>query len=221
MFDTAFLDSSSLPGVAKRLRARTDRGTLVFSIFKRSFDLIVAALLLPVIGLVALLLLILNPLYNPGTLFYVQKRMGRSCNPFPAIKFRSMREIDTIQRNANDSLERDRITPLGGFMRKTRIDELPQVLNVLKGDMSLIGPRPDYYDHAIHFLSEIPGYRERHVVRPGISGLAQTEVGYAVGVEATRRKVAADLYYISHSSVQLELWIAWRTLSVVVRGAGA
>ena len=87
--------------------------------------------------------------------------------------------------------------------------------------MSLIGPRPDYFDHAVHFLDEVPGYRERHSVRPGISGLARTEVGYVEGVEATRQKVNADLYYITNSGFALEFWILWRTFAVILGRAGA
>jgi lipopolysaccharide/colanic/teichoic acid biosynthesis glycosyltransferase len=87
--------------------------------------------------------------------------------------------------------------------------------------MSLIGPRPDYFDHAVEYLERIPGYRERHAVRPGISGLAQTELGYIEGMDATRRKVAADLYYITHASYGMEAWVFWRTLSVVATRGGA
>ncbi|CUH79081.1 sugar transferase [Tropicibacter naphthalenivorans] len=187
---------------------------------KRVFDILMSLALLPLLMVFMLTLLVLNPFYNKGNLFYVQRRMGRDCKAFPAIKFRSMRAA-TVARSADDPLEVDRITPLGGFLRKSRIDELPQILNVLRGDMSLIGPRPDYYDHAVHFLREVRGYRQRHSVRPGISGLAQTELGYIEGVEATRRKVSADLYYITHASLKLELWIVWRTLSVVLRRGGA
>jgi len=178
-------------------------------------------LLLPLLGFFALVLICVNPFLNPGRLFFVQNRMGRNCEAFPAFKFRSMREAEAIERSADCPLEVDRITPLGNFMRKTRIDELPQILNVLRGEMSLIGPRPDYFDHAVHYLIEIPGYRERHIVRPGISGLAQTEVGYVEGVEATRNKVNADLYYISNAGFRLEAWIVWRTFAVILGRRGA
>lgn len=193
----------------------------VFFGCKRAFDLFVGVLLLPLIAICALALLVLNPFYNRGPLFFVQTRMGRNCKPFKAIKFRSMTSVVRVARGADCPLDEDRITPLGGFLRKSRIDELPQVINVLRGDMSLIGPRPDYFSHAKRYLREIPGYRARHMVRPGISGLAQTELGYAVGIEATRRKVQADLFYIANTNFLLELWIFWRTLSVVVKRAGS
>lgn len=192
-----------------------------FNVLKRGFDIFMSFALLPALALCAVILLFLNPFHNKGGLIFSQQRMGRGCKPFVALKFRSMRAASEITRSADCGLETDRITKLGAFIRKTRIDELPQILNVLKGDMSLIGPRPDYYDHAVRFLEEVPGYRERHVVRPGISGLAQTELGYIEGVEATGRKVRADLYYIAHSSLRLELWIFLQTLKVVARRGGA
>jgi lipopolysaccharide/colanic/teichoic acid biosynthesis glycosyltransferase len=184
-------------------------------------DLVVSLLLLPPTILIAMVLLVLNPFYNPGSLFYVQTRLGRNCKPFKAVKFRTMRSVSRVARSPDDPVETHRITPLGGFLRKSRIDELPQILNVLRGDMSLIGPRPDYINHARRYIKHIPGYRERHLVRPGISGLAQTECGYAEGYEATARKVKYDLYYIANTGLALELWIFWRTLTVVAKRGGS
>jgi len=192
-----------------------------FSAWKRVFDVIGSVLLLPALVLLASAIFFLNPMYNRGSLFFVQARMGRDCQPFRAIKFRTMRKAGSETRGANCPLEKHRITKLGSFLRKSRIDELPQIINVLRGEMSLIGPRPDYFDHAVEYVDKVPGYRERHAVRPGISGLAQTELGYIEGVEGTRRKVKADLYYITHMSLALEMWIFWRTIYVVVRRGGA
>ena len=188
---------------------------------KRAFDLVCATLLLPVLGLACVVLSILNPWRNPGPLFFVQTRMGLGCRPFRAIKFRTMRSDGPTRATADCGLELDRITPLGRWMRKTRLDELPQILNVLRGEMSLIGPRPEIYHHAEHFLRVIPRYRDRHAVLPGISGLAQTEVGYVVGTAGTRRKVSADLHYIRNTGLRMELWVIWRTLSVIVTGKGS
>jgi len=170
---------------------------------------------------VATLLFILNPFFNRGPLFFVQERMGRNCLPFKAIKFRSMMHVGEILRGHEDPIEIDRITPLGRFMRKCRIDELPQIINVLKGEMSLIGPRPDYFEHAKAFQASVPGYTERHVIRPGISGLAQIEVGYTQGCEATRKKVAADLRYIRNAGFRMEAWLVWKTLVTVLGFKGA
>lgn len=220
MFDIRTLDESGLSAVSSN--EFRDRGRkLTFRIAKRAFDVVGSLLLLPILLVVGLVLLVLNPFLNQGPLLFVQSRMGRGCKSFQAFKFRSMRPAPVIARGADSPLETDRITPLGGFLRKSRIDELPQIVNVLLGDMSLIGPRPDYFDHAVEYLDCIPGYRERHVVRPGISGLAQTELGYVEGVEATRRKVKADLFYIANMSAAMELWIFWRTLKVVARRGGA
>lgn len=188
---------------------------------KRSMDIAVSVFLLPVLIGCVVVLAVLNPFLNRGPLFFVQQRMGRGCVPFSAFKFRSMRPAAEITRSAEDPLEADRITTLGHIIRKARIDELPQLLNVLRGEMSLIGPRPDYYDHACVYLETIPGYRDRHAVKPGISGLAQTEVGYVAGSRATRRKVKADLIYISRASMRLDMWIFWRTLLTVISRAGS
>lgn len=192
----------------------------LFGWVKRGFDVLLSLYLLPVLIILGVGLLLLNPFFNRGSLLFVQPRMGRDCRAFRAYKFRTMVASD-VKRGPNDPLERDRITRLGGFLRRTRLDELPQILNVLKGDMSLIGPRPDYYDHAVAFLDTIQGYRERHMVRPGISGLAQTEIGYVEGTEATKRKVQADLFYITNTGFALEAWIFWRTLLTVFGRAGA
>ncbi|WP_246003897.1 sugar transferase [Histidinibacterium lentulum] len=187
---------------------------------RRGADIVGSAVLAPVVGVVALALLALNPFWNPGPLFFRQPRMGRGCLPFMALKFRTMRPAEAVTRAADDPLEEDRITPLGRVLRKMRLDELPQVLNVLAGEMSLIGPRPDFYDHAVTYLASIPRYRQRHMIRPGISGLAQTEVGYVSSIRETRRKVSADLYYIQHASLRMDAWIVWRTLKVVLTRAG-
>ena len=192
-----------------------------FEATKRKFDIVVSLLLLPLLVVATVTLFVLNPFFNRGPVFFVQTRMGRGCVPFAAIKFRSMRVAARIYRSSECPLEEERITPLGRFIRKTRIDELPQILNVLRGEMSLIGPRPDYIVHAQKYLQEIPGYRQRHAVRPGISGLAQTEVGYVTGVSGTRRKVMADLYYIRNCDVRMEAWIVWRTLAVILARKGA
>jgi len=207
----------------KRVPSKPARRKMpIFSGMKRGFDLFVSLfILLPVTLFCAAALIILNLFGNKGPLIYSQERMGRNCIPFTAYKFRTMRPAKTILRTANCPLEEDRITPLGRFLRKSRIDELPQIINVIKGEMSLIGPRPDYITHARQFLFEVPGYQERHSVRPGISGWAQVELGYIEGTEATRKKVLADLHYIANASLAMEARIVWRTLSVIVRRGGA
>ena len=144
-------------------------GSTIFWLSKRFFDLFISFLLLFVLVPLIPLIGILNRFYNEGSIFYVQKRMGKDCTPFYAIKFRTMINVDIIKRKHDEPLETDRITALGNLLRKSRIDELPQIINVIKGDMSLIGPRPDYYEHAVMFLEDDINYRYRHVIRPGIS----------------------------------------------------
>ena len=126
-----------------------------------------------------------------------------------------MNEADTIHRKYTDPLEKDRITQLGHILRKTKIDELPQILNVLKGDMSLIGPRPDYYNHALLFLEFVPDYRQRYTVKPGITGLSQIRLGYAEGIIATKKKSKVDIFYIQNANLKLEIQILYATLLLI------
>jgi len=186
---------------------------------KRFFDILISIILLPTIIIISLMLLILNRYLNPGPIFFVQPRMGKNCKCFNAIKFRSMLNVNEIQRRFNDPIEQNRITPIGRILRKFRIDELPQIINVLKGDMSLIGPRPDYYEHALVFTKKIRGYRSRHIIRPGISGLSQIRLGYAVGVEATRNKALIDIFYIENAGFKLDTKIVFGTILTVLRGS--
>jgi lipopolysaccharide/colanic/teichoic acid biosynthesis glycosyltransferase len=187
---------------------------------KRSFDILVSLALLPLLAVCAVGLLIVNPWRNQGPLLYRQFRMGYRCKPFQVVKFRSMVCSGENARGPDDPLETSRITALGRFIRRTRIDELPQILNVLRGDMSLIGPRPDYLSHARAYLRSVPGYRQRHAMRPGISGLAQTRLGYAEGMDQTRAKVDADLEYIRTASFRTDTRIVFDTLRTVLGGFG-
>jgi lipopolysaccharide/colanic/teichoic acid biosynthesis glycosyltransferase len=197
-----------------------DSTTIGFRFAKRAFDFLIAITALPFILLTALVLLVINPVWNAGPLFFLQTRMGRDCRPFRAVKFRTMRPVDQIMRGPDDPLEADRITPLGHFLRRSRIDELPQFLNIIAGHMSLIGPRPDYWDHATHYLDSIPTYRQGHIIRPGITGLAQVDGGYAEGTDATVAKTRHDLCYIRSSGITMELYILMRTIYVICTGFG-
>ena len=187
---------------------------------KKAFDLVVSFALLVPLTAACLLLVVLNPVFNAGPLVFKQTRMGLGCKPFAVIKFRTMTPGPTAKRGAFDLLETGRISSLGVFLRRTRIDELPQIINVLRGEMSLIGPRPDNYDHACVYLDAIPGYAARHRILPGISGFAQVEVGYVDGMNGMRRKIEADLFYCAQANFWLDLWITWRTVCVVVGRKG-
>lgn len=184
------------------------------------FDVLVSIILLVPLCIITLGLLALNPFFNAGPLLFLQRRMGQNCQPFIAIKFRTMCPEKRLKRGAFDAVEMDRISRLGLILRKTRIDELPQIINVLMGQMSLIGPRPDAFSHARVYLKSVPGYALRHQVLPGISGYAQTEIGYVETLADVQRKVAADLYYIANHSWVFDLWITWRTLCVVLGRRG-
>ena len=201
---------------ARTKRADAQRGLGL----KRGFDILVAGALLPPLMLFALALALLNPLLNPGPVFFRQARMGQNCHPFVALKFRTMHGVDRGDRGAFDALEAGRVSRLGHLLRRLRIDELPQVINVLRGEMSMIGPRPDALAHAQAYLRSVPDYALRYRLRPGISGYAQIAVGYVDTREAVLRKVAADLHYLAHRSFRFDLWIAWRTLVVILRREG-
>jgi len=198
---------------------RTNRKKF-FWINKRLFDLVISIFLLPLLFIISIFLLFLNPLYNPGRLVFVQERMGINCENFFAIKFRTMSPIKEITRKYDEPIELDRITPLGNILRRMRIDELPQILNVLKGEMSLIGPRPDYYVHALEYLKNVEGYTERHAIRPGITGLSQVSLGYVDNLETISKKVSIDNYYIQNVGYINELKIIYSTLLVIIRGRG-
>ncbi|WP_386685023.1 sugar transferase [Loktanella sp. R86503] len=221
MFDSSdlFSNGTACSDVLLKEQARF-RHRSSYHARKRIFDLAGAIALLPVMLGVAIVVMIANRKLNPGPLFYSQTRMGKDCVPFQALKFRTMICADTIARGAFDALEHDRITPFGRLLRKTRLDELPQTLNILRGDMSLIGPRPDFYDHAIVYLDAVHGYRERHSIRPGISGYAQVRHGYIEGIEGVRAKVTADLQYIAKASTWVDMKIAWATIKVVLGRQG-
>ena len=199
---------------------RHSNGNKLFWFNKRIFDISVCILLLPVLFIISLTLLIINIPFNSGSLFFIHDRMGKDCVAFSAIKFRSMKPIEVIKRKYDEPIEVDRITSLGKILRKSRIDELPQILNVLKGEMSLIGPRPDYYIHALEYLKNVKGYRERHIIRPGITGLSQIRLGYAEGLEATAKKVFVDNYYIQNVNYIIELKIIGNTIITIIRGMG-
>ena len=195
-------------------------GNKLFWINKRLFDIIICLLLIPLLFIFSIIILFFNYFFNSGSLFFIQDRMGKNCCVFSAIKFRTMLPVDVITRKYDEPIEINRITSLGKILRKSRIDELPQILNVLKGEMSLIGPRPDYYIHALEYLKNVNGYRERHIIRPGITGLSQIRLGYAEGLEATAKKASVDNYYIQNVNYSIELKIIGNTIVTILRGMG-
>jgi sugar transferase (PEP-CTERM system associated) len=190
---------------------------------KRVCDFLLAAVLLLLLGPVMLVVALLVKLTSLGPVLYRQKRVGEKGHPFVLLKFRTMRsdaEAATGPVWATEDSD-PRITPLGRLLRKTRLDELPQVLNVLRGEMSFIGPRPER-PHFVESLRQvIPYYDERHAVKPGITGWAQIKFGYGSTLEDAEEKLQYDLYYIKHMSLAFDLGIVFDTVKVMVVGKGA
>ena len=188
---------------------------------KRALDFLCAVLAFPLIVIVGAGLLLMNPVANPGPLFFSQYRMGRDGRRFRMWKFRTMRPARSGQRRYDDPLEEDRVSPLGRFLRSSRIDELPNFVNVFTGDMSLIGPRPDVWEHATVYLKIVPHYADRFSVRPGITGLAQVRNGYADTMAVVRRKALLDSIYVRHASWAVERSIVLATIRVLLTRHGA
>lgn len=189
--------------------------------FRRLAELLLVVALAPVWGPLMAVLAVLIKLDSPGPALFVQERVGRGNRIFRMVKFRSMRERRPDEPAAFADADAHRITRLGAFIRKMRLDEVPQLLNVLKGDMSLIGPRPEQPDFVRQFEDEVPFYTYRHMVRPGITGWAQVQQGYAANTAETRTKVEYDFYYIRNLSPWLDALILLKTLHTIVTGFGA
>ncbi|MEM9926726.1 MAG: sugar transferase [Cyanobacteria bacterium P01_D01_bin.50] len=187
---------------------------------KRVFDTIASALLLLFVSPLMLLVALLIKLDSPGPIFYSQQRTGLNGIPFKVHKFRSMYQ-DAEKRGAQWAQERDpRITRVGYWLRLMRIDELPQVWNVLKGEMSLIGPRPERPQFDAQLKEAIPYYEIRYLVKPGITGWAQVLYPYGASIEDAYEKLSYDLYYIKNYSIWLDIAIAFKTIRVVLLGKG-
>ncbi len=154
-----------------------------------------------------------------GPILFKQKRVGLNGKEFECTKFRSM-YANLGYSNPYTQKDDPRIFPWGKIMRKTRIDELPQMINILKGEMHLIGPRAEWNELVQKYEKEIPYYNERHLIAPGITGWAQVNYPYGANMEDARQKLMYDLYYIKHWNIGLELKIAWMTVMTVVAGKG-
>jgi lipopolysaccharide/colanic/teichoic acid biosynthesis glycosyltransferase len=188
---------------------------------KRFIDMLLT-LLTAVIWLpVGLLVAGYVKLADPGFAIFRQQRVGLNGQVFTMLKFRTM-DLDAEKDGARFAVERDpRLIRGGSFLRKSRLDEIPQLVNVLKGDMSLVGPRAEQVPFVAEFRKEIPFYDHRHMVRPGITGWAQVSYGYADDQVETVEKLTYDLYYIKHMSPVMDLRIFWKSIWTVLTGAGA
>jgi len=193
----------------------------VYPIVKRAMDVFLVFGSLPLALPLMLIVAILIWLDSPGPVLFIQERMGQGGKPFRMIKFRTMR-ADAERDGAKFARDGDhRVTRVGRWLRKFRLDELPQFWNVLKGEMSLIGPRPEQVPFARKFAAEIPYYNYRHLVKPGITGWAQVTQGYAAGTEETLEKLEYDLFYVKNLSFWLDLLVLVKTLRTIVTGFGA
>jgi sugar transferase (PEP-CTERM system associated) len=160
-------------------------------------------------------------LSSPGPVFFSQTRVGQRGRPFTAYKFRTMRQDAEANGAVWASKDDPRVTPIGGFMRKTRLDEIPQLWNVLRGDMAFVGPRPERPEFVQWLSKDIPFYDLRHMIRPGITGWAQVRYQYGASLEETKRKLEYDLYYVKHQSIGLDLLIMFETIKTIIRRRGA
>lgn len=190
--------------------------------FKRLFDVATAGSLLVLTSPLMLVVAVLVRLSSPGPIILQQRRLTQDGKEFAMFKFRSMRsdaesKSGPVLAQQNDS----RVTPIGRFIRMTRLDELPQLVNVLRNEMSLIGPRPERPEIAEQLRREIPNFDQRLRVKAGLTGLAQVEMGYSSCTSSYRRKVALDRLYVRRQSLILDCWIAFRTVWVMFTGRGA
>ena len=197
--------------------------SFIYQKFKRGVDAVICMLALPLVVPIMLVCAIFIKRDSAGPVFFRQRRMGFRGKVFHVIKFRTMTDChngDSHQLSVTQSGDQ-RITRIGTFLRRTRLDELPQIINIIRGEMSWIGPRPEAVGLSYLYEAEIPFYRYRHIVRPGISGWAQVNQGHVSSVADVDHKLQFDFYYIKNLSYWLDILIAARTVRVVLTGFGA
>jgi sugar transferase (PEP-CTERM system associated) len=231
------VEVADVPGVLERLTGRVPVETLKSSwliygkgfpqgwtrrTVKRVFDVVMATILLIVSSPVMLAAAIAIILESGRPVIFRQERVGLGGRVFSVLKFRSMRvdaEKDGVPRWATSADAR--ITRVGQFIRRTRIDELPQLLNVLRGEMSFVGPRPERPFFVSQLMEQVPFYGARHTVKPGVTGWAQVRYSYGASVEDAIRKLEFDVYYVKNHSLVLDIVILFKTVLVVLLGIGA
>lgn len=194
---------------------KNDKNRL-YEFFIRFVDIVFSIIGLLFVALLVPIIVILNYFWNKGPVFYKQERVGKNGRKFQIVKLRTMvvnaEKDGAVFAKTNDA----RITPLGKWLRKTRLDEFPQFINVLKGEMSVIGPRPEREVFVKQIAEQIPLYHTRHAVKPGLTGWAQINYPYGESIEDSLMKLQYDLYYIKHRSLFLDVNIAVKTLGTIV-----
>jgi lipopolysaccharide/colanic/teichoic acid biosynthesis glycosyltransferase len=191
---------------------------------KQVLDVLAAAGVLLVSFPVLLLVGLLVRLDSPGPALFRQQRVGYRGRVFTVYKFRTMRWQENEKASREKAITRDgddRITRLGKFLRRSRVDELPQVINILRGEMSWIGPRPEAVPLSQWYTDELPFYRYRHIVRPGITGWAQVNKGHVADIHNVLEKLHYDFYYIKNFSPWLDILITLKTIRTMITGFGA
>lgn len=199
----------------------TRASSSIYKGVKRIVELLIATIFFVPAALIGLIIAISIKVDSKGPVFFIQERVGQNGRPFKLIKFRTMHnnsELDGPQfAKENDS----RVTRVGKVLRKTRLDELPQIINVIRGDMSFVGPRPEQIPFARQFEEKIPYYSLRYSLKPGLTGWAQINRGYTSGFDDTKEKLEYDLFYLRYESPWLDLLILFKTLKIVLTGFGA
>jgi lipopolysaccharide/colanic/teichoic acid biosynthesis glycosyltransferase len=194
---------------------------------KRLIDVVASIVLLPVLVVPLLGIALLVRMSSPGPVLFRQRRMGYRGVPFDMLKFRTMVQAGTAEDEdaaREQAITRDgddRVTRVGRYLRHSRLDELPQIVNILRGEMSWIGPRPEAVPLSNWYESELPFYSYRHIVRPGITGWAQVNQGHVAGLDDVHVKLHYDFYYIKFFSFWLDLLIGLRTVAIMTTGFGA
>lgn len=213
-------------GKVVRFRRRTPAAPVAenffYQRFKVTFDICGSLLLLIATAPAMVIIAVLIKCTSPGPIIFKQDRLTAHGKKFTILKFRTMK-VSSDSKSAFVWTEKNdpRVTRVGSFLRITRLDELPQLFNVLKGDMSLIGPRPERPEFTNTLAKEIPGFHRRLQIKAGLTGLAQVGNGYTASIEDYRKKLAWDRLYILKQSVWLDLWITLKTIAVVISGRGA
>ena len=216
--DTVQSEQEQLNKETYHIEAVTPRNAPVYAVLKRGGDILMS-LCVAVLGCIPMALIaLLIKLDSKGPVIFRQERLGKDGKPFTMLKFRSM--YDDAEQNGPQWAEKedDRCTKIGCFLRKTRLDELPQFWNILKGDMSLVGPRPErayFYDE---FETYIHGFRNRLAMRPGLTGWAQVNGGYDLSPE---EKIVYDMEYIKGRSIRMDLACIFKTVRLVFTHEGA
>ncbi len=219
MFSSEFLGKVPLAEV-ERVSLLFDVGELhdrVYPRMKRLVDLTFALCCLPALAVLAGMVAVANPLGNRGPLLFRQTRVGKGGREFEIIKFRTMTPGGSSEWTASED---PRITPLGGFLRRSHLDELPQLWNMVRGDLSLVGPRPEQPHYVTELTHKLPFYPVRHITRPGLTGWAQVKMGYQSDLAGAVEKLQYDLHYLREQNLRLDLIIVGRTARSVIGQGG-